>query len=255
MRMGRLIFSFIFAALCHVVVLWGPVNMSRPPQPVSNTSLTVTLSHRAEPQKEKRTESHIEVPRRQTVEKSLVKKSNTVRKPQRVPVEPEVNLENKQQGVVETIHPKKIKKIIKPVLDRSDVAVKERVSSPNKRKQNDKVIPSSSPMSGPEIKSLVTESLSTTDSVIEATPLYQYNPKPLYPPLARKRKWAGTVIIKTTVLSDGTSTMCVLHKSSGYEILDNSALRAVKKWRFLPGTVNGKPHRMMVLVPVHFILK
>ena len=31
--------------------------------------------------------------------------------------------------------------------------------------------------------------------------------------------------------------------------------KAVKKWRFQPGSMSGKPVEMKVLVPVHFLLQ
>jgi protein TonB len=45
-----------------------------------------------------------------------------------------------------------------------------------------------------------------------------------------------------------------LHKSSGHALLDKSALKTVKSWRFTPGTKNGRPATMEVVVPVRFRL-
>ncbi|MCI5148417.1 MAG: TonB family protein [Candidatus Electrothrix sp. MAN1_4] len=93
------------------------------------------------------------------------------------------------------------------------------------------------------------------NAVQEATPLYQSNPPPAYPRMARRRGLEGIVMLGVTVLKDGSVDKVRLHKSSGYRLLDKSALKTVKKWRFSPGTKNGRPASMEVLVPVRFKLK
>ncbi len=88
----------------------------------------------------------------------------------------------------------------------------------------------------------------------QATPIYYKNPKPAYPTLARKRNWQGTVILSIMVLKNGAVGEVTIHKSSGHQMLDNSALTTVKFWRFVPGMKNGVPVSMMVQVPIHFKL-
>jgi protein TonB len=46
-----------------------------------------------------------------------------------------------------------------------------------------------------------------------------------------------------------------IKRSSGYAMLDRSALEAVKTWKFEPGRKMGKPANMWVEVPVKFILR
>jgi protein TonB len=46
----------------------------------------------------------------------------------------------------------------------------------------------------------------------------------------------------------------VLEKSSGYGVLDQAALRAVKNWRFQPRTMGGVAMAGTVDVPVNFTL-
>lgn len=88
----------------------------------------------------------------------------------------------------------------------------------------------------------------------KTTPLYDKNPKPAYPTFARKRYWQGTVILAILVLENGTVGKVVIHKSSGHEMLDNSALQTVKTWRFVPAMKNGAPVPMEVQVPILFKL-
>jgi protein TonB len=57
------------------------------------------------------------------------------------------------------------------------------------------------------------------------------------------------------VARDGFVQAARVQAGSGHDLLDEAALRAVRKWRFQPGTRDGEPVAMQVLVPVHFILK
>jgi protein TonB len=96
---------------------------------------------------------------------------------------------------------------------------------------------------------------STPPATIQANPLYRQNPKPTYPPLARRRGWEGTVILLVTVNVLGESEKVRVLKSSGHKILDKSALKTVKKWIFTPGQLGVQPISMEVQVPVHFSIQ
>lgn len=96
---------------------------------------------------------------------------------------------------------------------------------------------------------------SPSSSVIKARPLYQYNPKPEYPNLARRRGWEGVVLLQVEVTEEGEVASVRLHESCGYKILDKCALRAVTTWRFLSGTRDGKRTQCTVMIPVHFKLQ
>ena len=91
--------------------------------------------------------------------------------------------------------------------------------------------------------------------IVEAIPDYAVNPKPVYPKLAIRRNYQGTVILLVEVLADGSTNEVEVIESSGYSVLDRSAVRSVRKWRFKPGTRYGKPTAMKVKVPVVFRLK
>lgn len=54
---------------------------------------------------------------------------------------------------------------------------------------------------------------------------------PDYPAFSRKRKEEGTAVIIAAV-ENGRVRSVEIEKTSGYDRLDNSALRAVKEWRF-----------------------
>jgi protein TonB len=57
------------------------------------------------------------------------------------------------------------------------------------------------------------------------------------------------------ISADGGVGGLRIKRSSGYAMLDRSALEAVRTWKFEPGRKMGKPANMWVEVPVKFILR
>jgi protein TonB len=90
--------------------------------------------------------------------------------------------------------------------------------------------------------------------LIMARPLYRKNPSPRYPRQARRKGYEGTVILEVLVNQKGTVNDLRVFQSSGYEILDQSAVEAVHKWVFEPGTRNGQATKTWVRVPIRFKL-
>ena len=88
-----------------------------------------------------------------------------------------------------------------------------------------------------------------------ARPLYEVNPPPLYPRLARRMGKQGVVLLEVVVSAWGTVTDVKVASGSGSELLDAAALDAVRGWRFSPGLRNGRSVAMRVRVPVRFELR
>jgi TonB family protein len=86
-------------------------------------------------------------------------------------------------------------------------------------------------------------------------PSYAENPKPLYPQEARERGYEGEVVLKVEVLISGRVGQIEIKKSSGYELLDRSALTTVKQWRFIPAKKDETPIPLWVNIPVKFQLQ
>ncbi|WP_312935057.1 energy transducer TonB, partial [Pseudomonas sp.] len=63
---------------------------------------------------------------------------------------------------------------------------------------------------------------------------YLNNPPPDYPSLAMRRGWEGTVLLRVQVLASGAPGQIQVQNSSGRAQLDEAAVAAVKRWRFVP---------------------
>ncbi|MFA6411946.1 MAG: energy transducer TonB [Syntrophales bacterium] len=88
-----------------------------------------------------------------------------------------------------------------------------------------------------------------------ATPRYRDNSRPAYPRLAQARGYEGTVLLSVEVLSDGRVGRTRVKSSSGYVLLDQSALDTMKQWFFEPGKKKGLPVAMWVDIPIRFALQ
>lgn len=81
------------------------------------------------------------------------------------------------------------------------------------------------------------------------------NPPTHYPRIAQVRQWEGTVILEIRVLANGSAGNVKIARSSGHEVLDDSAVEQVKTWRFIPAHQGDKTVDDWVRVPVTFKFK
>lgn len=87
-----------------------------------------------------------------------------------------------------------------------------------------------------------------------AIPIYKSNISPLYPLLARKRGYQGTVLLEVLVSKDGKAASIQLSRSSGYKILDRAAIKGVRAWIFYPAKRGDELVEMWVKIPIRFTL-
>ena len=90
---------------------------------------------------------------------------------------------------------------------------------------------------------------------VEARPSAASNRPPHYPDLARRNGWQGLSMVRVAVSASGRAGAVSLARSSGYGILDQAALTAVKRWKFTPRMVRGVSAESTVEVPVNFSLR
>lgn len=98
-----------------------------------------------------------------------------------------------------------------------------------------------------------TEAQPYTEAYLDAA--YDRNPKPDYPSIARSRGWQGKVILRVQISEAGKVESVAIENSSSHDLLDESAIAAVKEWLFVPAMQAGKPIASTALVPIIFSLQ
>jgi protein TonB len=76
--------------------------------------------------------------------------------------------------------------------------------------------------------------------------------QPAYPPLARSARIQGTVVLQALIGKDGSIQN--LRVVSGHPMLTNSALEAVRQWKYKPYYLNGEPVEVETTINVNFTL-
>lgn len=84
-------------------------------------------------------------------------------------------------------------------------------------------------------------------------PVVIYRVEPVYTEKARKAAITGIVIVEVIVDEAGVVKDAHVLKPLPFG-LDEAAIDAVKKWRFRPGTLNGKPVEVLFNFPLKFQL-
>lgn len=122
-------------------------------------------------------------------------------------------------------------------------AMNTRANDPNGIKSSATPTTTSPPVAAPRIE------LPSSDAD------YQNNPKPPYPALSKRMGEQGKVVVRTLIGTDGRAQEVQLHQSSGFERLDQAALKAAREWRYVPGKRDGVPQAMWFNVPFTFQLQ
>jgi periplasmic protein TonB len=84
-------------------------------------------------------------------------------------------------------------------------------------------------------------------------PLVQHRVEPVYPDMARKTRVAGIVIVEAIINKDGSVEQVKVIKGLPMG-MSESAVEAVKQWKFKPGTLNGQPVDVIFNLTVNFKL-
>jgi periplasmic protein TonB len=83
---------------------------------------------------------------------------------------------------------------------------------------------------------------------------YLDNPPPAYPPAARRMRLEGLAVVRALISAEGKVEMMKLEKTSGSDLLDDAAQRAVKSWRFVPARLGTETVTHWVDIPIQFRL-
>jgi periplasmic protein TonB len=158
------------------------------------------------------------------------------------------------------------KPVVKPVVKQKPI-VKEKVPTPEPVVQQPVI---SEPVNAPETPPtpevvmpkapVVAEvpKVAPQPEVIEPPKFgvaYLNNPAPNYPSSSRRAGETGRVLLRVLVSTNGSAETVELENSSGFERLDEAAINAVKKWRFIPAKRSNQAVSAYVLVPVKFSLE
>jgi len=84
---------------------------------------------------------------------------------------------------------------------------------------------------------------------------YLKNPAPAYPPLSRRMSEEGKVVLRVSVNAQGSADSVEIRTSSGSQRLDESALKTVRNWKFIPAKRGDSAVQSWVLVPIIFKLE
>ncbi|MCF8068904.1 MAG: TonB family protein [Desulfobacterales bacterium] len=237
--MKRLGSAIILALLLHAVLLllnpdWGgkikPVRLT--PQPVS-----VTMVYKKPDKPKQAVIQKPAVPIEKKIEKKPVKKPEPIEIP-------------KPDETVKKEEPEK--KPVEPVMVQEAVEDKK-VSEPEaKPDQSEPQIQAEAESFSEPVEAV--DVINSQAVIKEATPLYISNPKPEYPQPARKRGYQGVVVLDVLVDVKGRPSDMKVHTSSGHRVLDQAALKTVKRWLFEPGQRGNIPIETRVYVPIRFEL-
>jgi protein TonB len=160
-------------------------------------------------------------------------------------------------SVAESVAKPQAQEEILPVTPPKDNGLKKQMQKMPKPKQesveemaehNSKL----SPTSGKQSPDSTQKQAAITEPVFNAA--YLNNPTPSYPDYARRHGVQGKTMLQVQVTTEGSARdISVLH-SSGSDALDEAALDAVKRWRFVPARRGDEIVEAKVIVPVEFKL-
>ncbi len=89
----------------------------------------------------------------------------------------------------------------------------------------------------------------------KSQPGYFRNQPPKYPQLAKQMHQEGLVMLMVAVDRKGMPVKVEVEQSSGYQLLDQASLEAVRHWRFQPERIGDIPIESKVTIPIRFCLE
>jgi len=183
-------------------------------------------------------------------------------------LEPPVEVVEKKAPVIEKKPPQKTENVVVQEIPRPLAAPAEPLSVVERKTIIEKIAPEpvETPVKTPvaqqreivatdPVAGSMAEEKQALLPITKARPLYKKNPRPVYPTVARRRRYQGTTLLEVLVDSQGRVGELRVFQSCGYEVLDRAALAAVQDWLFEPGRLGDDKVDMWVRVPVRFQLR
>jgi protein TonB len=248
--MNRLVVAALLAAGLHGAAFWATGHLTQPVLPLAR-SRSVTLNLVSV----QTTDEKASTPAPQEVLPRPKPKPKPKTEAKKKPKQPEKPVAKPAGQILTKPHPM----VTRP---RPASSVADREPAPSEAEQ--------APPSGPLDRSASEKTATTTPAapsnagpaspnahaaVRASVPLYDLNPPPIYPWVARRRNYQGTVLLDVRVTAKGFVAEVKVAQSSGYPVLDRSALKSVRRWRFEPARRGSRPIETWVQVPVRFELE
>ncbi|MGD1392012.1 TonB family protein [Vibrio harveyi] len=206
------------------------LNLVSAPKPVQATPTPQEVVEEKHPEPKKQPEPPKPKPKpepiKKTVEKPIVKKEAVKKKP----------VQKKPEPVKKPQPPKPVAK--------KDPQPKEKVEEKVAKEPRPQQAAPTDQSKG-----------ATSQPVMIDQPTFVSQPvQPRYPRSAQKRGIEGVALYEIWLDENGNQIKQVLIESSGAEMLDLSALRAIKQWQFSPHISGGHKVAHRVQIPVRFKL-
>lgn len=80
------------------------------------------------------------------------------------------------------------------------------------------------------------------------------NPAPPYPYAAIQQQQEGLVLLQAVIDHSGRPLNVEVVESSGFPLLDQSALRTIRRWKFDAAHIGFLPVQSKILIPIRFVL-
>jgi protein TonB len=170
--------------------------------------------------------------------------------PQKPALPPAKPVEQKQKPIKKQIKTP-VNKPVVPVIKPASLPVAQSVEQPPTP-----TTPASTPAAEAQAKPTNTKAADTQAYQSPSfNAAYLDNPAPKYPSVSRRLGEQGLVLLRVQVTADGAAESVELQTGSGSNRLDQAALEAVKKWRFVPAKRGEQSVSASVVVPVRFSLE
>ncbi|MBW5419122.1 TonB family protein [Vibrio cholerae] len=115
--------------------------------------------------------------------------------------------------------------------------------------------PAPTPNQQPSQPTAASQGITSQPILVDKPALVSAQVQPRYPRIARKRGIEGTVMYEIWLDAQGNQIKQQLLSSSGTEALDQSALEAIKQWKFSPHILDGVPVAHRIHIPIRFKLE
>lgn len=106
----------------------------------------------------------------------------------------------------------------------------------------------------PQVSSVAAPPPQTLGTSERTPPSFAGNRPPHYPDMARRNGWQGTVLLLLKIDAAGQVVQVQVLESSGHQILDAEAVRAVQSWQGQPARRFGVPVPTEERLPIRFRL-